>query len=91
MFMVTRAFSNLKLGRPGEALADIEKGLALDENNASVNLARGIYLFDKGNYKPAMESLKKAKKLDDSMLWVDEYIAKNQREAAEAKTEGKET
>jgi tetratricopeptide (TPR) repeat protein len=86
-----RAFSNLKLGRPGEALIDIEKGLALDENNAPVNLARGIYLFDKGNYKLAMESLKKAKKFDDSMLWVDEYMAKTKEKLPRPKPRAKKT
>lgn len=80
-----RAFSNLKLGRPGEALTDIEKALALDENNAFANFAMGAYLFDKGNYKSAMENLKKAKKLNEGILWVDEYLVKTKEKLPASK------
>jgi len=71
-----RALANLKIGRPGEALIDIEKAFTVDENDAFAHLANGIYLFEKENLEPAMNSLKKAKELDPSIFWVDEYMAK---------------
>jgi tetratricopeptide (TPR) repeat protein len=70
----SHAYANLKLGRPGEALNDIEKALELDEDNPYAYLAMGIYLFEKRNFKAASTNFSKAKKLDKTMLFVDEYI-----------------
>jgi predicted negative regulator of RcsB-dependent stress response len=66
-----RALVDLKLGRPGEALIDIEKAIALDENNTYAILAMGIYYYERGNHKAAMQEWKKAK-LYSLASWIDE-------------------
>jgi len=72
----SRAFANLKLGRPGEVLMDIEKALSINENYPYTYLIMGIYLFEKEDFITALQNFEKAKILDADTMWVDDYINK---------------
>lgn len=71
-----RGFAKIKLGLKDEGLKDLEKSITLDGTNSYCYLNFGVYHYDNGEYKKALEYYNKAKELDDKTYLLDEYIEK---------------
>jgi tetratricopeptide (TPR) repeat protein len=69
-----RGFSKLKLGQLEAGLQDIQQSLQLDEQNSYAYRNLGLYHFYKKKYKKALELYEKAKELDASTKFIDDYI-----------------
>ncbi|GGD08852.1 hypothetical protein GCM10011368_08450 [Hyunsoonleella pacifica] len=71
-----RGFAKIKLGLKAEGLKDLEKSMTLNGTNSYCYLNFGVYHYDNGKYKKALECFNKAKELDDKTYLLDKYIEK---------------
>lgn len=68
----TRGFIYHKLGESEKGIADLEKALKIDNNNAFAYRNLGVIYHDLGNYEKSCEYLKKAKELGYEQIY-DRY------------------
>ncbi len=61
-----------------EGKKDIEYALKLNANNSDTYKNLGIYYYEKGEYKTALELYKRAKEIDISTYLIDDLIMEAQ-------------
>lgn len=69
-----RAYANMRLGNFEEGWRDNEYALQLDSKNPEAYRNKGIYFYEKQDYKKAYEQFEQARELNPEMKNISKYL-----------------
>jgi tetratricopeptide (TPR) repeat protein len=74
-----RGWAKMKLDKWEEGLTDVNYSLTLDDTNADAYKNLGLFQLEQQNFDAARTWFEKARQMDESVLFINEYLAETDR------------